>query len=83
MKAIVYLVNSVFLLFIILFEVNSDSDKTIAISSLGFVVLVALNLLFGVFAQIHKNPIWRHYYYSALGLVLGLAVAMSFFLLYM
>jgi hypothetical protein len=66
---------------IIWFEYDSDSDKTIAISSLGFALLVGLNLLFGVFAQIHKDPIWRHYYYSALGLVVGMAALLYIFLL--
>jgi hypothetical protein len=73
---VVYLINLGFLFLIIWFESNSDSDKTIAISSLVFVILVGLNLLFGVFAQIHENPIWRHYYYSALGLVIGMAVVL-------
>jgi hypothetical protein len=78
---VVYLINFVFLFLIIWFESHSDSDKTIAISSLGFVMLVGVNLLLGVFAQIQENAIWRHYYYSALGLVVGMAAILFIFLL--
>lgn len=81
MKKAIYLLNSVILFLIIWFESNSGSDKTVIISSLVFVVLLALNLLLGVVAQIHGNPIYRHYYYSALGLVVGVVTVLSFFLL--
>ena len=70
MEKLVYGVNAILLFLIARFEYNSTSDKTIIISGLAFAVLVGLNLLFGLFAQFDKKPIYRHYYYSALGLVI-------------
>ena len=77
MEKVIYGVNSILLLLIARFEYNSDSDKTIVISSLGFLILLILNLLLGFFSQLDKKPIYKHYYYSALGLVVGVAILLS------
>ena len=68
MEKVIYGVNAILLFLIARYEYNSDSDKTIIISSIAFVILLGLNLLFGLFAQLDKKPIYRHYYLSALGL---------------
>jgi hypothetical protein len=68
MEKLVYGVNAILLFLIARYEYNSSSDKTIIISGLAFVILLGLNLLFGLFAQLDKKTIYRHYYYSALGL---------------
>ena len=77
MEKLIYVVNSILLLLIARFEYNSDSDKTIIISSLGFLILLILNVLLGFFSQMDKKPIYKHHYYSALGLVVGVAILLS------
>lgn len=77
MEKLIYGVNAILLLLIVRYEYNSDSDKTIIISSLAFIVLLILNLLFGFFAQLDKKMIYKHYYYSALELVIGILVLLS------
>jgi hypothetical protein len=59
------------------YEYYSGSDKTIIISATAFVVLFGLNLLFGLVAQLDKKPFYRYFYYSALGLVIGVICLMS------
>lgn len=70
MYKLLYAINLILLFLIARYEYNSGSDKTIILSSLAFAVLVVLNLMLGFFAQIDNKPIFRHYYYSALGLVI-------------
>jgi hypothetical protein len=77
MEKVIYGVNFVFLFLIARFEYNSDSDKTIVIASLGFLILVILNLIMGFLSQLDKKPIYKHYYYSALGLVVSFAILLS------
>lgn len=77
MEKVIYGVNFILLFLIARFEYTSDSDKTIIISSLGFLILLILNLLFGFFSQMDKKQIYKHYYYSALGLVVGIAILLS------
>jgi hypothetical protein len=77
MDKFVYVVNLILLFLIARYEYNSDSDKTIIISSLSFAVLLVLNLLFGLFAQLDKKPIYRHFYYSAVGLFVSAIVLLS------
>jgi hypothetical protein len=74
MEKVIYGVNLIVLFLIARFEYNSDSDKTVVIASLGFFVLLVLNLILGFFAQMNKKPIFKHYYLSALGLVVGIAI---------
>jgi hypothetical protein len=71
MEKLIYGVNAISLVLLARYEYNSDSDKSIIISSIAFVILLGINLLFGVFAQFDKKSIYRHYYYSALGLFLS------------
>jgi len=79
MDKIIYGVNLVLLLLLARFEYNSDSDKTIIISSLGLIILVILNLLLGFFSQMDKKKIYKHYYYSALGLIIGAMVLLTIY----
>lgn len=71
MEKVIYLLNAVLLFFIARFEYNSNSDKTIIISSIALMVLVGINVILGLFAQFDKNPIYKHFYFSALWLVIG------------
>lgn len=57
MRILKYGINAILLFLIARYEYNSDSDKTIIISSIAFGVLLILNLLLGVFAQLDKNAI--------------------------
>lgn len=77
MEKLIYGVNAVLLFLIARYEYTSDSDKTIIISSLAFIVLLVLNLIFGVSAQFDKKPVYRHYYYSALGLFVNVLILLS------
>ena len=71
MEKVIYGVNLLFLFLIARFEYNSDSDKTIIISSLAFVILLILNLILGFMSQLDNKSVYKHYYYSALGLVIS------------
>jgi hypothetical protein len=77
MEKIIYGVNFILLFLIERFEYNSDSDKTAVIASFGFLILLVLNLILGFLSQLDKKPIYKHYYYSALGLVVGVAILLS------
>ena len=77
MDKLVYIVNAILLILIARYEYNSDSDKTIIISSLALAVLLVFNLMFGLFAQLDKKPIYQHFYYSALGLFVGAILLLS------
>jgi len=77
MEKIIYGVNFILLFLIARYEYNSDSDKTIIISSLGFLILLILNLMLGFFSYLDKKPIYKHYYYSALGLVISTVILLS------
>lgn len=77
MEKLIYGVNGIFLLLIARYEYNSDSDKSIIISSLAFFVLLTVNLLFGFFAQLDKKAIHKHFYYSGLGLIIGVLILIS------
>ena len=77
MEKVVYGFNTILMFLIARYEYNSDSDKTIIISSLSYLVLLIFNLLFGFFAQMDKKPIYRHYYYSALGLIVSALILLS------
>jgi hypothetical protein len=74
MEKLIYVVNAILLFLIARYEYNSASDKTIIISSIAFATLLGFNLLFGLFAQLDKKPVYRHYYYSALGLFVSVIV---------
>ena len=74
MAKFIYSVNALLLFLIALYEYNSRSDKTIIISSFAFVILLGMNLLLGLFAQMDNKPVYRHYYYSALGLFVGVVI---------
>ena len=71
MKILIYGINTILLFSIARYEYNSNSDKTIIISSIAFGILLTLNLLFGLFEKKKKKAIARHFYYSALGLFIG------------
>jgi hypothetical protein len=77
MEKVIYGVNFTLLFLIARFEYNSGSDKTIVIASLGFLILLILNLIFGFISQLDKKPIYKHYYYSALGLVVSVVILLS------
>ena len=79
MEKIIYGVNSILLFIIARFEYNSDSDKTIIISSLAILILAILNILCGFFSQMDKKPIYKHFYFSAIGLVLGSMILLSIY----
>ncbi len=79
MEKIIYGVNLVLLLLLARFEYNSDSDKSIFISSLGLIILVIMNLLLGFFSQMDKKSIYKHYYYSALYLIIGAMVLLTIY----
>jgi hypothetical protein len=59
------------------FEYNSDSDKTIIYIIIRILNTLILNLFPRLFSQLDKKPIYKHYYYSALGLAVGAAVLLS------
>ena len=77
MEKIIYGLNVILMFLIARYEFNSDSDKTIIISSLAFLILVVFNLLLGLFAQLDKKPVYKHFYYSALALVVSCVVLLS------
>jgi hypothetical protein len=77
MEKIIYGVNVVLMFLIARYELNSDSDKTIVVSSLAFLILVVSNLMLGLFAQFDKKPVYRHFYYSALALVVSCVILLS------
>jgi hypothetical protein len=77
MEKVIYGVNFALLFLIARFEYNSDSDKTAVIASLGFLILVILNLIMGFLSQLDEKPIYKHYYYSALGLIVSIAILFS------
>ena len=77
MEKVIYGLNFTLLVLIARFEYKSVSDKTIIISSLAFLALLVLNLILGFSSQLGKNPIYKHYYYSAMGLVVGVSVLLS------
>ena len=68
MNKSIYFINTLLILFVARYEFKSDNDKTIIISSLALAVLLVLNLMFGLFAQLDNKPSYRHFYYSALGI---------------
>jgi hypothetical protein len=68
MEKVVYGVNLILMFLIGRYQLNSDNDKTAVISSIGVIVLLVMNLIFGFLAQIDRKPIYQHYYYSALGI---------------
>ena len=71
MEKIIYAVNSILAVLIIRFESNSDSDKTIIITSVLYILLVVINLIFGIFSQMDKVKYYKHFYYSSLLLIVG------------
>jgi hypothetical protein len=77
MEKVIYGVNFILMILIARFEYTSDSDKTIIISSLAFLMLLIFNLMFGLFAQMDRKPIYKHYYYSGLGLFLSALILLS------
>jgi hypothetical protein len=77
MEKLIYGVNAFLFFLIVRYEYNSGSDKSIIISSLVFVVLLVINLLFGFFAQLDKKSIYRDFYYSALGLFVSALVLLT------
>jgi hypothetical protein len=77
MDKLIYFVNAILLVLIARYEYTSDSDKTIIISSLVFAILLVLNLMFGLFAQLDKKPMYRHFYYSALALFVSAMIMLS------
>jgi hypothetical protein len=77
MEKLIYGVNFLILFFIVRYEYNSDNDKSIIISSLSFLILVIFNLMFAFFAQMDKKPIYKHYYYSALALVISIVILLA------
>jgi hypothetical protein len=79
MEKLIYGVNIILLFLLARFEYNSDSDKTIIISSFGLIILVILNLLFGFFSQMDKRKIYKHYYYSALGLIISTMILLTMY----
>lgn len=70
MNLVIYLVNFVMLILIIRFEYSSGNDKSVIISSLAVLVIVILNLITGLIKQLDKKTEFKHYYISALGVVL-------------
>lgn len=77
MKLLIYGLNAILLFLIAQYEYNSNSDKTMILSSLAFLVLLVLNLIFGFMAQLDKNVIYRHFYYSALALFTVVFILLS------
>jgi Mg2+ and Co2+ transporter CorA len=69
MEKVIYGVNFILMFLIARYQFNSDNDKTGIITSLGVLVLLIMNLIFGFLAQIDRKPVYRHYYYSALGIL--------------
>ena len=78
MEILIYLANAILLYFIVQYEYNSASDKTIIISPFAFVMLLGLNLFFGLITKLDRKPVYRHFYYSALGLVVVLGGLLYF-----
>lgn len=79
MEKIVYAVNFVLVFFIVRYEYNSVSDKTIIITSLLYAGLVAANFVIGFLSKLAKERIYKHYYRSVL-LMLALIIAYLFVL---
>lgn len=77
MEKVIYGVNAILLFLIARYEYTSDNDKTILLSSFGFLIIVILNFIFGFFAQLDKKPIYKHYYFSALGLIVSAFIIFS------
>jgi hypothetical protein len=77
MAGIIYLVNVIVLFFILRYQSNSDNDKSIILSSIAFLVVLMINVLCEFFAQLDKKKVYRHFYYSALGLLLSGIIALT------
>lgn len=77
MEKLIYGINAILLFLVVRYEYNSDSDKSIIISSLVFIILLAMNLLFGFFAQLDKKAIHKHFYYAALGLFISVLILLT------
>lgn len=79
MEKIVYAVNFILVFFIVRYEYNSVSDKTIIIASLLYARLAAANFVIGFLSKLANERIYKHYYRSAL-LMLALIIAYLFVL---
>lgn len=63
MKIVIYAVNTV-LATCILFLGWSANDKVVIVAYSLYVVLFALNIMFGLFAQMDSKPVYKYYYLS-------------------
>jgi hypothetical protein len=77
MEKWIYGVNAILLFMTARYLYSSDNDKTVIIASLVFLILLVMNLIFGFFAQLDRKLIYRHYYYSALGLFFSALILLS------
>jgi hypothetical protein len=68
-ERMVYVINLILAFFIIRYEHNSGSDKTIIVTSVLYVILVIANLVLGFATGMDGRRVSRSFYRSALGLV--------------
>lgn len=77
MEKLIYAVNAILLLLMARYEYNSDNDKSIIISSLAFLALLITNLLMGFVGQMSNKKMYKHFYFSALWLLISVLVLLS------
>ena len=78
LAVIIYGVNLALGLTLLIYEHESDSDKSIIISAGGYCLLIVLNLIFAVTAGFDKSNHSGYYLRSIVGLILLAFVFMAF-----
>ena len=76
MIAIIYATNAVLAFFVLRYEFYSESDKTIIITSLLIVIMIAINLAVGLILQVQKKQNFKHFYLCGLFLLLTTVIAL-------
>ncbi len=74
MGKVIYAVNLALAVSLIRFESNSDSDKTILLTAIFYILLVVVNFLLGLLFHRNKRKYHQHFYYSSILLTVGIVV---------
>jgi hypothetical protein len=69
MKATIYLVDIILAAGILYFGWSAN-DKLVIVAYSLYVVLFALNVMFGLLAQMDDKPVYKHYYVASVVLAL-------------
>ena len=77
MEIVIYGLNFMIMFLLGRYEYNSDNDKAIVIFSVGFLIIVVMNFIFGLMAQLDRKPIYKHYYVSAIVLIIAAIILSS------